>query len=279
MVLDDARFFHLAQQGAAFLHLGECNGKQLARDFEIQPRHFRRGLRFLHIAKRLLQVRRQAVSGIPQLDPQVGNLDLRLRHLRAHARAAQQRQLERNAQLHVVALEFLEEIGVVVEFGEHAVLRHQIDLRPPRGVRAAHFQTLGDDLRFELPQFLAGFERCLDGLLLGWRQGRRAALLRHRPHALLGGEADGHGQRRLGRGLVGLQALGGLARARQIQGRLLFRQRQGAAFPHQRPDGFHNLLQAFGVFARQSADARGAFRIQVQRRRAIGHLVPLARDA
>jgi len=88
------RLLHLAERGAAFLHLGQVHGKLLARDVQIQPRHFRRGLRLLHLAEGLLQVRGQAVTRIPQLDSQVGNRELRLRHLRARARAAQHRQLK-----------------------------------------------------------------------------------------------------------------------------------------------------------------------------------------
>jgi len=70
----------------------------------------------------------------------------------------------------------------------------------------------------------------------------------------------GHGERRLGSGLVGLQALGGLARARHIQGRLLLRQRAGRGLPAPARGRRREPCRDFRRPSRQSAD--GAPRVR-----------------
>ena len=96
------------------------------------------------------------VPGIGQLDPQPGDVGLRLRGLRGHAGTGQQGQLNRDADFSVVPLERAEIVFVVVELGEEAVLSHQVDAREAGSAGAAQLELFRGDLRFESPQFHVG---------------------------------------------------------------------------------------------------------------------------
>ena len=110
---------------------------------------------------------------------------MRLRHLRAHPRTGDHRQLERYADLPVVALEGTKVVFVVIEFSEEAILRHQIDARHAGGRFAATLQLFGHDLRLQPSQILIRFQSGLDGLRFGKRQRRRLALLLDRANAVV----------------------------------------------------------------------------------------------
>ena len=148
----------------------------------------------------------------------MGDVGLRLCDLRAHPRAGRQRNLKGHADLFVVLLELGEECGVVVELGQQGVLRYQVHARQPLRFHAAHFQFLGGDLRFQPAQVLIGVERGLRGLLLRFRQRRRGPLFGHGVDAVLGGEAQCHGESGFRVGDVVVQQFGGLARVRQVGG-------------------------------------------------------------
>ena len=177
------------------------------------------------------------------------DIRLRLRHLRLHARTAEYGDLERQADLPVVALKLTEVVFVVIVFGEEAILRHQIDARQSRRVLAALLQSLGSDLRLQFAQFLVGLQRRLHGILLRFRQRGGGPLLCYGTHAVVRREAGRDGQGSLRIGLISFERVGQLPRLRQLQRRLLFGERQGATLPHLRLNCREDRLQAVRIFA------------------------------
>ena len=241
-------------------------------DVQIEAGYFGCGAGFADFAEGFFQIAGDAVAGARELDFQMGQFGLRLRHLRAHARA-EQRQLKRDADFAVIALEVVEELGIVIELGQHAVLRHQVDAGEAGGVGGAHLQSLGDDLRFDLPDLLAGFERGTNGGIFGFGKLRRLAVFAGGTHAVFGRVAEGHRQGAFRVSLIALQLLDGLAETRRRQRGLLLLEGQGASLAHLSLRGGQHALLALLLVAHQGGQTGGPLRVQVERRGPVGDFI------
>ena len=110
-----------------------------------------------------------------------------------------------------------------------------------------------------------------------FRQHSRGPLLRRRTHPVVRREPHRDGKLSLRAGLIAVQRLRQLPRPSHLQRRLLFGQRQRTPFLHLCLNRRQHGLQALGILARHRQHARRPFRVQVERRGPVSHLVALAR--
>ena len=146
VVLQNLRFFGLLSCRAPFFHLSENHRELLLGHLQIEARNTGGCFGLFHVTEGLLDFGNDPVARACYFRPQTIGIGPGLGNLCADSGSRQQRQLQRDAHLPIIALEPPEEFIVVVEAGQNGIFGYEVCPGQAGRAFAAHLQALGGDL-------------------------------------------------------------------------------------------------------------------------------------